>query len=594
MKTFAISCLASSAMAALSSNETQWVPAIGEELCKNGCRDLAIHSKMNKVMPLIQAHVKQCHASGACPIRTHSKRGGVTKCVNGKAGEYPCDGVDMVSFLSIGAMGGGDEGNDIWGWTDEKTGAEWAVVGLTDGTSFVDISDAENPKAVAFLPTQTSASTWRDVKVYKGHAYVVSEARNHGMQVVDMRKLGALSAAAAVGAAPATIAADVVYTEFGNSHNIVINEQTGFGYSVGTQTCSGGLHMIDLKDPANPTFAGCSATGGYCHDAECVVYDGPDKQHAGKEICFNYNEDKLVIEDVSDKKNIKTISTTPYVDNKYTHQGWLSKDQSMVLMNDELDELQAKSLNSKTRTMVWNLNSLAKPVHATDFMHPANAIDHNLYIDGDLAYLSNYGDGLVVMDLSAVKDAKITRAAHFDCAQETDTSPASPPVFSGTWSNYPYYKSGVVVVNSIEKGLFILKVQDGVKAQVAANAAAWEKAQLVQVQPTVAMSGAAATHYGDPLAGPCMSDEQNITITGVAGSVCSPAATGGKCPTDTPAGCTITPAAILQDQSGDKYCALECSPSLPIKDQKLADSICGVDNMSCKPISGVGICTYDA
>ncbi|MDB3902323.1 hypothetical protein N9362_00030 [bacterium] len=119
--------------------------------------------------------------------------------------------------------------------------------------------------------------------------------------------------------------------------------------------------------------------------------------------------------------------------------------------------------------------------------------------------------------------------------------------------------------------------------------------RIVLVQPkNVAMTVAAATHYGDPLTGACMSDEQNITITGVAGSVCSPAATGGKCPTDTPAGCTITPAAILQDQSGDKYCALECSPSLPIKDQKLADSICGVDNMSCKPISGVGICTYDA
>jgi hypothetical protein len=124
-----------------------------------------------------------------------------------------------------------------------------------------------------------------------------------------------------------------------------------------------------------------------------------------------------------------------------------------------------------------------------------------------------------------------------------------------------------------------------------------KKQNVVHVQPTVAMSGNAATHYGDPLAGPCMSDEQNITITGVAGSVCSPAATGilkKKCPTDTPAGCTIVPAAILQDQSGDQYCALECSPALPIKDQKLADSICGADNMSCKPISGLGICTYDA
>ena len=88
-----------------------------------------------------------------------------------------------------------------------------------------------------------------------------------------------------------------------------------------------------------------------------------------------------------------------------------------------------------------------------------------------------------------------------------------------------------------------------------------------------------------------------ITITGVAGSVCSPAATGilkQKCPADVPAGCTIKPAAILQDQSGDKYCALGCAPSLPIKDQKLADAVCGVTNMSCKPISGVGICTYDA
>ena len=62
---------------------------------------------------------------------------------------------------------------------------------------------------------------------------------------------------------------------------------------------------------------------------------------------------------------------------------------------------------------------------------------------------------------------------------------------------------------------------------------------------------------------------RELVFQGVAGSVCSPAATGiakSKCPTDTPAGCKITPAAILQDQSGDKYCALECSPSLPIKD----------------------------
>jgi hypothetical protein len=151
--------------------------------------------------------------------------------------------------------------------------------------------------------------------------------------------------------------------------------------------------------------------------------------------------------------------------------------------------------------------------------------------------------------------------------------------------------------DAILKTLCDTGITAGACSSVANSTHAPPPAAVAQVMETVAMSGAAATHYGDPLAGPCMSDEQNITITGVAGSVCSPAATGvlkQKCPTDTPAGCTITPAAILQDQSGDKYCALECSPALPIKDQKLADSICGVDNMSCKPISGVGICTYDA
>ena len=41
--------------------------------------------------------------------------------------------------------------------------------------------------------------------------------------------------------------------------------------------------MIDLRDPANPQFAGCFTDGetgrrgtGYSHDAQCVTYTGPD------------------------------------------------------------------------------------------------------------------------------------------------------------------------------------------------------------------------------------------------------------------------------------------------------------------------------
>merc|ERR1711871_369596 len=105
---------------------------------------------------------------------------------------------------------------------------------------------------------------------------------------------------------------------------------------------------------------------------------------------------------------------------------------------------------------------------------------------------------------------------------------------------------------------------------------------------------AAGSHYGDPLDGPCESDEKNVTIQGVAGSGCTPECTGvfkNKCPTDVPSGVTATPTCALQDaSSGAKYCALICSPSVDLKSLRAGDAQCG--KATCQPISGTGICTY--
>jgi len=105
----------------------------------------------------------------------------------------------------------------------------------------------------------------------------------------------------------------------------------------------------------------------------------------------------------------------------------------------------------------------------------------------------------------------------------------------------------------------------------------------------------AATHYEDPKDG-CRTDEIEVTIQGVQGDFCTPKCGFFKpCPTDTPTGVSAMPQCALQDASSpsDKYCALICSPTLPILDQKAADSQCGA-NASCKGLQmGVGICTYD-
>ena len=106
--------------------------------------------------------------------------------------------------------------------------------------------------------------------------------------------------------------------------------------------------------------------------------------------------------------------------------------------------------------------------------------------------------------------------------------------------------------------------------------------------PTPPSPPAGSSHYGDPKDG-CMSDEQSITIQGVTGDFCSPACTGilkTKCPADVPAGVTASPQCALQDQSGNKYCVLLCTPSVE-------DDQCG-DKASCKPIQGQGVCTYDS
>ena len=67
-----------------------------------------------------------------------------TPCENGFALNYPCNGFDLQSHISLAEMGASG-GNDSWGWTDPQDGTEYALVGLDNGTAFIDISDPVNP-----------------------------------------------------------------------------------------------------------------------------------------------------------------------------------------------------------------------------------------------------------------------------------------------------------------------------------------------------------------------------------------------------------------------------------------------------------------
>lgn len=385
--------------------------------------------------------------------RVASITGEEKECIDGRAGPFPCDNVKLLSFLIPADIGGGvgTELNDIWGWTDPVTGKEWALVGLTDGTSFVDMSDPVNPVYVGKLPTHTTASTWRDLKVYQDHVFVVADnASSHGLQVFDLTQLRTVSNI------PATFDETAHLSSFGSAHNIFIHEETGYAYVVGAdQPCEGYL-IVNIQNPTDPQYVNCYSDqinvngewhDGYTHDVQCVTYNGPDTQYVGDEICLGCNEDALSIVNVNNKNNIIDIGEGHY-NSFYTHQGWLTEDHRYFIQNDELDEMEGNT--TYTRTIIWDLLDLDNPVVATNFYSPTTAIDHNNYIVGDTVYQSNYTSGIRILDIADILNP--VQIGYLD------TYPGdNEPHFSGTWSNYPFFESRNIPISSIEEGLFIVR-----------------------------------------------------------------------------------------------------------------------------------------
>ncbi len=369
---------------------------------------------------------------------------GATTCEGGMADIFPCENVDLVGFLTLAEIGGGS-GNDLWGWTDPLDGKEYALIGRSNGLAFVDLSDPASPVYVGNLPSHTGASsTWRDVKVYANHAFVVSDNNpGHGMQVFDLTQLRS------VVTPPVTFPNTAHYSGISTAHNIVINQDSGYAYAVGSDTCSGGLHMIDITTPTNPVGAGCFASDGYTHDAQCVVYSGPDAEHLGREICFNSNEDTVTIVDVTDKMSPTQLSRTPYANSGYVHQGWLTPDQRYFIQDDEFDEIDN---GHNTRTYTWDVSDLDAPVLTGFWDASGRSIDHNQYVKGNFNYQANYRRGLRILEIVEPETGTLSESAYFDTYPASDSNN-----FSGAWSVYPFFSSGIVIVSDISRGLFILQ-----------------------------------------------------------------------------------------------------------------------------------------
>ncbi|CCQ09216.1 FIG01065953: hypothetical protein [Pseudoalteromonas luteoviolacea B = ATCC 29581] len=388
-----------------------------------------------------------------------------TSCVNGKAGNFSCKNIDLVSHVPLnGFSKKPTAGNDIWGHVDLNDNTEYAIMGFNTGVAVVSLKDPTNPTEIGFITGQRT--TWRDIKVYQyyseaqkrwlAYAYVTSESGSDGVMIVDLSQLP--NRISLVGNDLASARAHNVYiSNVDYSLNIGLNQNTPTLHLVGENVSGGAYRNFKLDNPrelsaASPTRA--TTRADYTHDAVSfwvtdnrAARDCANASQAGCEVFVDFNEEEVRLWDITDKAKHNELGNVTYSNAEYIHSGWWSEDGQYLFVHDELDE-QTHSLNTTVR--VFDVSQLTAPLLVSEWQGPTKAIDHNGFVKGNRYYMSNYQRGLTVLDISDPKNP--TEVGFFDTFPNSDGAQ-----FNGAWGTYPYLPSGLVLVSDINSGLYILK-----------------------------------------------------------------------------------------------------------------------------------------
>ncbi|MCH7774130.1 MAG: choice-of-anchor B family protein [Bacteroidetes bacterium] len=330
--------------------------------------------------------------------------------------------------------------NDIWGYVDGQ-GIEYALLGTRGGTSIIRLDDPANPQEVAFIPGPQSIA--RDIKVHGQYAYVVTEGTGtgQGLQIIDLSNL------------PNSVTlVNTIDTWFSSAHNIYIDN--GFAYVIGTDQPGGGMHILDLSVPENPTHPAYYSGSGYVHDVyvwddTVVVCAGPSSEY------------HLV--NVSNKTNPQFISASSPISGIYAHSGWMTEDKRYFIAAEESNVRDLIVYDLQDRS-TWD-------VVVPSWQMSGNSPIHNIFVLGNYAHISYYKDGYVVLDISDPTAPTI--------AGQYDTFPGSGGTYDGAWGCYPYLPSGHIIISDMSTGLYILSFDSGIPVELTSFTARIDERNII-------------------------------------------------------------------------------------------------------------------
>jgi len=315
----------------------------------------------------------------------------------------------------------GNLGTDVWGYTDEVTGREYAIMGdfsnLRDGNiTIVEVTDPRNPVLVNTFDEIVGF----DIKTFQNYAYVTNSdfpsALDDSSRIVDL-----------------TNPADPqIVGSFQATHNTFVD---GNHLYISFEFAPG-LRIFDLStDATDPqlVWEDTNVLGG--HDVAVI---------RGRLYDF-HGADATYIYDVQDPANPTLLGAVRNQDT-FHHSGWVTEDDRYLFI---CDETAADPLPDVT---IWDIQDLSNP-QLVGTIADDNARVHNLYIIGSRAYVSYYGAGFKIFDVSNPVEPVLLDEFNTNLNGGTGLGNG----FLGAFGVYPFSPSGNIFVSDIDNGLFVFE-----------------------------------------------------------------------------------------------------------------------------------------
>ncbi len=309
--------------------------------------------------------------------------------------------------------------NDVWGWTDSD-GTEYAILGAAVGTSIVNVSDPTN---IFEADSVTGAGSgngngWRDLKTYQHYLYIATEASTT-IQIVDLAPL------------PDSVSLVGGYSQLTSApHNIYIDTTRALLYVVEDFNFNTPVRILSLADPVHPVEVG-NLGNGLGTDAHDIFARG-NRLYVAEGV-----NGTLGIFDVSNPALPVLLQRIPIPSPGYVHNVWVTNDNHYLFSTEETVGKTIK---------VWDIHDLNNVVLVDEYIGE-NHFAHNVLIRDDFAYISHYGSGLKILDIS--DPTNVVEVGSYN--QFPDNG--QPDV----WGVYPYAENGTVFISDMNEGLFVLE-----------------------------------------------------------------------------------------------------------------------------------------